>query len=67
MAIEIFKLVGSIMVDNDKAKKSISDTGKTAEETGSKFDKLGDLAKKAAGVIEGTEKLNVFQVRLSTK
>lgn len=51
MAIEIFKLVGSIMVDNDKAKKSISDTGKTAEETGSKFDKLGDLAKKAAGVI----------------
>lgn len=51
MAIEIFKLVGSIMVDNDKAKKSISDTGKTAEDTGGKFDKLGDLAKKAAGVI----------------
>lgn len=51
MAIEIFKLVGSIMVDNDKAKKSISDTGRSAEETGSKFDKLGELAKKAAGVI----------------
>ena len=51
MAIEIFKLVGSIMVDNDKAKKSIADTGKSAEDTGGKFDKLGELAKKAAGVI----------------
>mgnify|MGYP000668292659 CR=1 FL=1 len=28
MAIEVFKLFGSIMVDNDKANKSISDTDK---------------------------------------
>lgn len=51
MAIEIFKLVGSIMVDGDKAKKSISDTGKSAKETGDKFVSLGDIAKKVAGVV----------------
>lgn len=51
MAIEIFKLVGSIMVDGDKAKKSINDTGKSAKDTGEKFVSLGDIAKKTAGIL----------------
>lgn len=51
MAIEIFKLVGSIMVDGDKAKKSINDTGKSAKDTGDKFVSLGDIAKKTAGIL----------------
>ena len=31
MALEVFKLFGSIMVDNDKANKSIKKTGEEAE------------------------------------
>ena len=45
MAIEIFKLFGSIMVDNEKANKSISDTDKKAEGLGKKF--LGGVGKVA--------------------
>lgn len=51
MALEVFKLFGSIMVDNDKANKSISNTGKEAEGAGGKLVKLGDVAKKAAAVV----------------
>lgn len=51
MALEVFKLFGSIMVDNDKANKSIKKTGEEAEGTGNKFVKLGELAKKAATVV----------------
>lgn len=36
-AIEIFKLFGSIFVDNDEANKSISKTGKQADGLGKKF------------------------------
>lgn len=37
MAFEVFKLFGTIMVNNEDANKSISDTGEKAEGTGNKF------------------------------
>lgn len=37
MAIEVFKLFGSIMVDNEKANESIKKTGSEADSLGSKF------------------------------
>lgn len=37
MAIEVFKLFGSIMVDNEKANDSIKKTGSEADSLGSKF------------------------------
>lgn len=37
MAFEIFKLVGSIFVDNDEANKSISKTDEHASNLGEKF------------------------------
>lgn len=39
--MEIFKLYGSIFVNTDDAKKSISDTSKNAQELGEKLEKLG--------------------------
>jgi phage-related protein len=51
ITIEIFKLFGSIFIDNDEANKSLSDTEKKAEGTGGKFTKLGGMAKVAGGVI----------------
>lgn len=52
MAMEIFKLFGSIMVDNEKANKSISETDKKAEGLGSKFLKgVGTAAKWGAAVV----------------
>lgn len=51
MAIEVFKLFGSIMVDNEKANKSISDTDKNAEGLGKRFiNGLGTAAKWGAGI-----------------
>lgn len=43
--MDIFKLVGSIFVDNEEANKSISKTDEKAQKTGSTF---ADTAKKAA-------------------
>uniref|UniRef100_UPI002611E320 hypothetical protein n=1 Tax=Clostridium sp. TaxID=1506 RepID=UPI002611E320 len=46
MAIEIFKLMGSILVNNDEANNSISKTDEKAEGLGSKFLKgVGTAAK----------------------
>ncbi len=49
--MEIFKLFGSIFIDNDEANKSLSDTERKASDTGGKFTKLGGMAKAAGGVI----------------
>lgn len=51
MAIEIFKLMGSILVNNDEANKSISKTDEKAEGLGSKFLKgVGTAAKWGAAI-----------------
>ena len=51
MAIELFKLVGSIMVNSDEANKSISKTEKNAEGVGNKFKSgIKTAAKWGAGV-----------------
>lgn len=51
MAIELFKLVGSIMVNNDEANKSISKTEKNAEGVGDKLKSgIKTAAKWGAGV-----------------
>lgn len=52
--MEIFKLVGSVMVDTADAEKSISKTGEQAEGLGKKLaDGAGKAAKWAAGVVAG--------------
>ncbi len=52
--MEIFKLVGSVMVDTADAEKSISKTGDQAEGLGKKLaDGAGKAAKWAAGVVAG--------------
>lgn len=48
MALEIFKLVGSVFVDTDKAEKSLKKTDKTAEGFGSKLLSVGKAAGKFA-------------------
>ena len=51
MAIELFKLVGSIMVNSDEANKSISKTEKNAEGVGNKLKSgIKTAAKWGAGV-----------------
>lgn len=51
MALEIFKLFGTILVNNDEANKSISKTGEEAEGLGGKFVKgIGTVAKWGAAV-----------------
>lgn len=51
MAIEVFKLFGSIMVDNDKANSSIAKTGEKAEGLGKKFlSGVATAAKWGAGI-----------------
>lgn len=51
MALEIFRLVGSIFVDNDAANKSLQDTDKKAEGVGSKLlGAVGAAGKFAMGV-----------------
>lgn len=52
MALEIFKLFGSIMVDNDKANDSISQTDKKAQGVGKTLLKgVGTTAKWGAGIL----------------
>ena len=52
MALEIFKLVGSVFVDTDKAEKSLQKTDKTAQGFGSKLLAVGKTAGKfALGVV----------------
>lgn len=54
MAIELFKLVGTIMVDNEKANKSISKTEKQAESVGGKLKEgIKTAAKWGAGLAAG--------------
>lgn len=51
MALEIFKLVGSIFVDNEKANESIAKTDEKAEGLGNKLLKgVGTAAKWGAGI-----------------
>lgn len=52
MALEIFRLVGSVFVDTDEADKSLKKTDKTAEGFGTKLVNAGKAAGKfAAGVV----------------
>lgn len=51
--MEIFKLFGSIYVDNDKANQSIAKTGKEAEKSGGLLSDLGSVAKKVGKAIAG--------------
>ena len=53
MALEIFKLVGSVFVDTDKAEKSLKKTDKTAEGFGSKLLSVGKTAGKFALGVAG--------------
>lgn len=53
MALEIFRLVGSVFVDTDKAEKSLKKTDKTAEGFGTK---LLDVGKKAGKFAVGVGK-----------
>jgi phage-related protein len=54
MKMQIFKLFGSILIDNDKADKSLSKTEKKAEGVGSKFGSMiGTAAKWGAGLAAG--------------
>jgi lysozyme family protein len=49
--LEIFRLFGSIFVNNDEANASLSKTSKEAEKTGSVFGKMGGMASGAASVV----------------
>ncbi|MBT2723046.1 hypothetical protein [Bacillus sp. ISL-46] len=49
--MELFKLFGTIFVNNDDANQALDDTDKKAEDTGGKFSKLGGIAKGVGGVI----------------
>lgn len=49
--MEIFKLFGSVLVDNDKANKSISDTEKKGQGLGTTLGKIGGIALKAGAVL----------------
>lgn len=54
MAMEIFRLIGSVFVDTDKADKSLKKTDKNAEGLGTKLLDVGKKAGKfAAGVAAG--------------
>lgn len=53
MALEIFKLVGSIFVDTDEAEKSLKKTDKTAEGFGTKLLDVGKKAGKFALGVAG--------------
>lgn len=72
MALEIFKLVGSIMVDNEKANESISKTDKKAEGLGTTLaggaKKAGQfaLAVVSAATTAGTGMFNLAQQTAGT-
>lgn len=51
--MEIFRLFGSIYVNNDKANKSISKTGEEAQKSGGLLTELGGIAKKVGGFLAG--------------
>ena len=51
--MEIFKLFGSIYVNNDKANKSIRKTGEEAQKSGGLLVNLGGIAKKVGGLLAG--------------
>lgn len=51
--MEIFKLFGSIYVNNDKANKSISKTGEEAKKSGGLLSELGGIAKKVSKFLAG--------------
>lgn len=51
MALEIFRLVGSVFVDTDSAEKSLKKTDKTAEGFGSKLLAAGKTAGKFAAAV----------------
>jgi hypothetical protein len=53
MALEIFRLVGSVFVDTDKADKSLKKTDKNAEGFGSKLVSVGKAAGKFALGVAG--------------
>ena len=53
MALEIFRLVGSVFVDTDKAEKSLKKTDKTAEGFGTKLATVGKAAGKFALGVAG--------------
>lgn len=81
MALEIFKLVGSVFVDTDKAEKSLKKTDKTAGGLGGKLLEVGKTAGKFAaglataaaaagaaliGVAESTREYRTEQGKLQT-
>lgn len=49
--MEIFKLFGSILIDNDKANQSLSDTDKKAGGVGATLGKMGGFALKAGAAV----------------
>ncbi|MBT2656614.1 hypothetical protein J7E81_15450 [Bacillus sp. ISL-18] len=49
--MELFKLFGTVFVNNDEANKALDNTDQKAESTGGKFEKLGGIAGKVGGVI----------------
>ena len=53
MAMEIFRLIGSVFVDTDKADKSLKKTDKSAEGLGSKLLSAGKAAGKFAAGVAG--------------
>ena len=54
MALEIFKLVGSIFIDTDKADKSLQKTDKQASSFGETLGKVGGVAAGVASIVVGT-------------
>lgn len=54
MALEIFKLVGSIFIDTDKADKSLQKTDKQASSFGETLGKVGGVAAGVASAVVGT-------------
>lgn len=67
MALEIFKLVGSIFVDADEANKSIQKTDKNAQSVGSTLASgIGTAAKWTAGLVAGAATVATGLTALAT-
>lgn len=68
MALEIFKLVGSIFVDNDAANKSIQKTDEKAQGFGKTLLKgIGTAGKWAAGIVAGAAAATAAVAGISSK
>lgn len=68
MALEIFKLVGSIFVDNDAANKSIQKTDEKAQGVGKTLLKgIGTAGKWAAGIVAGAAAATAAVAGISSK